>query len=184
MNDDVKDTTMSQVEEVTTEIVTEPGEKTDPALLLKSLHEEREIIKLKEEENVRLKEELQTLQNQPTEAFSDEGKMLQGQIVSLKEEIALKDAREQYPALKDKASEFEQFRKDYPGVDMGKVAKLFLAENDMLEVSIPRKGLERSSGGVRVPTPQGWTPEAIDELRVNNFRAYKAKLQSGEFNRK
>jgi hypothetical protein len=164
--------------ETTTETVVEPevkaGDKTEPNLLLKSLHEERE--KRRElEKQLELAKEVEI-----TAPISDEGKYLKKQVDSLQEKIALKEVTEQFPALKDKMSDFDEFRKDYPGVELGKAAKLFLAEKDLLETPKPRLGLEKPSGGGRTAPSAGMTVEEFDKLRSSNYRKYVEILKSGK----
>lgn len=173
--EDVNTTTESQVVESTTETVEESqaGSKTDSALLLKSLHEERE--KRRELEQRLLEKEAQP----EPDAFSDEGKVLKHEIDSLKESIVLKDLQEKHPALKDKSSEFDEFRKDYPGVSLEKVSKLFLVEKDLLEQP-ERKGLEKTTGGARNVPPVGMSTEDITQLRTTNFRKYLKLVQEGK----
>lgn len=133
--------------------------------------------------------ELDKLTNQsiPTEAFSDEGRLLEkkiadlsSQIGDLKQKSAKDDVLIANPILKDKWNEFEEFRSlpDNKGMNMRTAAKAFLVENGLLEVSRP--GLERKTGGDRVPVKMGMSLEEADELRKNNFRAYQEKLMKGE----
>jgi len=152
----------------------EPGSKTDPSLLLKSLQEERQKVKI-------LEEQLLTKTNTEEEVFSDEGKLLQQQIKVVEEKILLKDLSEKFPALKDKASEFKDYRNQYPGVELEKLAKLFLVENDLNEVE-PRKGLEKQTGGMRTPQKQGMTVEEVADLRKNNFKKYLQLAREGKIN--
>lgn len=153
----------------------EPGSKTDPSLLLKSLQEERQKVKI-------LEEQLLTKTNtDEEEVFSDEGKLLQQQIKVVEEKILLKDLSEKFPALKDKASEFKDYRNQYPGVELEKLAKLFLVENDLNEVE-PRKGLEKQTGGMRTPQKQGMTVEEVADLRKNNFKKYLQLAREGKIN--
>ncbi len=183
--EDVKDPVVSTTGEggtvITPETQVKPGEKTDPNLLLESLQNERDKRREKEDRIKELEQELTLAKRttEPTEAFSDEGKLLQKQIVSLKDELALKDVSAQYPALKDKSKEFEEFRKDYPGVSLEKSAKLFLAENDLLETPKTRIGLEKPSGGGRTQ-PTGTTLKEFDEIRVTNPRKYREMLKAGK----
>ena len=122
----------------------------------------------------------------PSQDYSDEGRMLKGEIETLRQELtANKQEREltelqaKFPALKDKIAEFEIFKQEYPTYKTENIAKLFLVENGLLgEPS--RLGLERPTGGPRTSGQVGMTPQDVDDLRVNNFRLYKEKLLSGE----
>jgi hypothetical protein len=176
--EDIKLPTESTVDETTTDTVvepretSEPGAKTDPTLLLKSLKEEREKRR-------KLEEQIELLQT-PKEAFSDEGKLLESKIKELDEKIALNDTIALFPALKDKSSEFTEFKKDYPGVAVDKLAKLFLAEKELLDTAPDRKGLEPASGGVRTPPKTGLTSEEVGDMRMNNHRKYMKLLHEGK----
>lgn len=165
---------------VVTAPVAQPGEKTDPALLLQSLQDERR--KRKE-----LEETIEALKSNQTseDVFSDEGKAivdkyvkpLEQTIESLQYQLALKDVHAAYPALKDLPGEFEAFRQEYPRHKLENVAKLFLSEKGLLDA--PRKGLEKVTGGPRVPVSTEPTAEDKKNLRVNNPRKYEEMLRKG-----
>lgn len=169
-----------------------PGEKTDPALLLKSLQEERELRRKERENNERLERELQALKDaagNTGEPLSEEGQTLQRQIDSLKGQLAttentkrLDALKSSFPALKDKATEFDTYRADpvNKGMSLETAAKAFLAENELLVPTPTRKGLEEGSGGAHTPPKQGKSPEEIDDLRKNNYREYKRQLLAGD----
>lgn len=168
------------VEEVI-ETVT-PGSKTEPELLLKSLHDERDKRRELESELQRLKD----VSENAGAVVSDEGIALQGQIAELKatirnteEKNTLQALESKYPALKDKASELEIYRLENPGMKLETAAKAFLTENDLLQAPKPRKGLETTNGGGRVPQKTGLTPDEIDEMRVNNYGEYTKRLRAG-----
>lgn len=161
-----------------------PGENTDPALLLQSLHKEREK---RREVEATLKDLQDALAS--GDGLSEEGKALkvqidelQGKIATMTTEKTLSDLQTKFPALKDKISEFIEFRKDYPEGNDESVAKIFLAENDLLDAPAPRKGLERPSGGGRTVQPRGMTVAEADDLRKNDFRKYSKLLKEGKLN--
>lgn len=169
---------------VVTEVEPKPGDKTEPNLLLKSLQEERA-------ERKRLEAELEALKQNPTEpqgdVFSEEGKLLKGEIAKLEAKIAasetakkLESVQQTYPALLDKQNEFDEFLELNPGMKIETAAKAFLVENDLLETPKPRKGLENASGGGRTPVvSEGMSAEEIDNLRNNNYREYSKRLRAG-----
>ena len=170
--------------EVVTETVPQPGEKTESALLLKSLQEVRA-------EKKELEAEIARLQSQQvvTEPISDEGRMLKSQIDHLQSIVLAGENQKQmsaleanYPALKDKSAEFEAFRTnpENAGMKIETAAKAFLAENDLLAPPVQRKGLERDTGGGRVVPQQGLSPSEIGELRVNNYRKYSQLVREGK----
>lgn len=152
-----------------------PGTKTDPALLLKSLKEEREKRRL-------LEQELDSFKKTPEsdDIYSDEGKVLKKEIQTLNERIEVKEIIEQFPQIKGKYSEFMEFKRDYPGISTERVAKLFLSESGLATPKIVRKGLEKASGGSREATPQGITTEDVANLRTTNFRKYSQMVREGK----
>jgi hypothetical protein len=163
----------------------QPGEKTDPALLLKSLQEERAIRKDLEAELLDLRAALAS-----GDTSSEEVKVLKTQIstlestlVSMQNDQAIKDLHAKHPALKDKAAEFETYRNlpENKGMALSTAAKSFLTENGLLEAPAPRKGLETPSGGGRQEAPQGWTHATMDEVRKSDFRKYTKLLKEGAF---
>ena len=169
-------------EEPTTQPAT-PGSKTDPNLLLKSLQEEREKRRIAEEELASIKSSVPA----DTEAFSDEGKLLESKIRALEtkvSEVTSELTREKLiagnPFLKDKWDDFETFRlePENKGMNMRTAAKAFLAEHGQLEPT--RKGLEKPTGGPRTPTPSGMTAEEIENLRKTNYRKYKDMLMKDQ----
>lgn len=165
-----------------------PGTQTDPALLLKSLQDEREKRRLAEQELKDAKIALSEA-TKPNGEFSDEGKVLLGKISALegvittnKQNEVLKDLQTQHPALKDKSAEFETFRNDpnNAGMSMNTAARAFLIENNLVEQPAPRRGVERPAGGARTPAPVGMTADEIDNLRMTNYRKYSDMIRNGE----
>ena len=168
----------------------QPGEKTDSALLLQSLKEEREKRRLLEEEKSQLAEENELLKNSVPagDAFSDEGKLLEGKIKSLSSEISelktemtKKDLQNSNPIFKEKWEEFEEFRSnsENKGMNLKTAAKAFLIENGLLEPT--RKGLERpTGGGQRTPIASGMTAKEVEDLRKNDYRKYSEMVKKGQ----
>lgn len=175
---EVQESTEQTPVEVVTETV--PGEKTDSALLLKSLQEERDKRR-------DLEAEIATLKTQPVaEVFSDEGKLLADKIARLEQDRdderrqnQMTQVQLQYPAIKDKSAEFDNYLAENPGMRLEVAAKSFLVENNLFE-SQPRKGLERQTGGGRVSPKEGMSVEDITDLRTNNFRKYAQLLREGK----
>lgn len=159
-----------------------PGNKTDPNLLLESLQKEREKRR-------QLEEELETIKSSTPseEAFSDEGKLLEKKISQLQSELgeirqdsAKKDLQIAHPELKDKWTEFEEFRTlpDNKGMSLRTAAKAYLVENGMFDTQ--RKGLEKPTGGVRTPLTSGMNAQDVENLRKNDFRKYEKLLMEGK----
>ena len=156
----------------------EKGTKTPEANLYAALEEERR--KRKE-----LEAQLLSSEPQVSEAFSDEGKLLEKKILQMNEELkTLKNERvlsslhNQYPQLRDLSDEFNSFKSEFPASKMESVAKLFLLEKGLLDT--PRKGLEKTTSGGQAPVSDGLTAEEIADLRRNNHRKYSEMLLAGK----
>lgn len=193
VSEDVKTEQETEVIEETSEVApeTQSGDKTDPNLLLKSLQDERERRRSLEDKVTKLEENLEEKSSalSEDEVFSDEGKVLQGDIKTLKSElsdmrseIAKKDLLIAHPILKDKWNEFNDFRSDSDnkGMNLRTAAKAYLVENGLLDA--PRKGLEKSTGGQRVPLTSGMTVDDVRTLRETNFKKYQELLIKGQLN--
>lgn len=148
-----------------------------------------ERLKKAEEEKEAFQRQLETLQtNVPSndDIYSEEGQALKKQIeeqnatiTALKEEREIEKVVSQFPILKDKQAEFDEFRKEYPRHKLENVAKLFLAENDLLETK--RKGLEKPSGGSHTPPSSGkMSADDVKRLRETNYKKYMEMLQNGQ----
>lgn len=172
-------------DDTTAKPVTQPGDRTDPNLLLKSLQEEREKRRL-------LEQEIETLKSSTLpeleEAFSDEGKLLASQIKGLETKIedlkfesSKKDLQISNPVFKEKWDDFESFRNnpENKGMNLRTAAKAFLIDQDLLEPPA-RKGLEKTTGGPRVPISTGMTADDVENLRKNNFKKYQELLKKGQ----
>ncbi len=174
----------------------QPGEKTDPALLLKSLQETRDqkrdaeareqaaitAQKLAEDKLAALQHEIAS--GDPSSA---EGKVLQDKVSNLESEMdtmrqdkIFGDLQVKYPVLKDNLDKFKEFKKAYPTGNDESVLKVFLAENNLLGAQPPRKGLEPPTGGPRNPTNPQMTTDEITNLRVTNFRKYSQLVREGK----
>lgn len=87
----------------------------------------------------------------------------------------------QYPALKDKRSEFDAYRAEYPATKLEPIAKLFLAENELLTETPKRRGLEKAGGGQRTVNPSGkMSAEDVKRLRETNWKKYTQMLREGK----
>lgn len=173
--------------EVVTEaapVVTKPGEKTDPALLLKSLQEEKAKRRQLEADLAEARARVPAEQV----AFSEEGKSIltvvnsvKTELEQTKEQLAMERLIAANPQLKDKQAEFEEFRlnPENAGMSLQTAAKAFIVEKDLIEKPVQRKGLEPATGGGRTVPQQGMTPEEIDRLRVENYREYAKRIRNG-----
>lgn len=95
----------------------------------------------------------------------------------IEEEKQLDSIRTQFPILSDKKDEFEEYRKEFPGVAVDKVAKLFASEN--VQDAPQRKGLEK--GGTRKTPPASGKMSADDvkRLRTENYKEYSRRILAG-----
>lgn len=172
--------------EPTPEVVETPkGVKTPDENLYAALKEERERRK---EVELRLKE-LESVQQTPfvpdEDTWSDEGKNLKKHIdtvgskmLELSEKLELQDIYTAYPQVRDNASDFNAFRREYPLVSLDKVAKLFLVEKGL--IGQQRKGLESSTGGNKAPQPTGMSETDVKRLRETQPRRYAQLLREGK----
>ena len=153
------------------------GDKTNPNLLLKSLQEEREKRKELETRIQQLEES-----NNPSVSSEPEDEIgtLKLELAEVKSKQQRSEVIESYPALKEIWSDFEEFRteSDNKGMNMRTAAKAFLTEKGLLEPK--RKGLEKPTGGPRVPQLTGMTAEDVKNLRETNFKKYSEMLMKGQ----
>jgi len=106
---------------------------------------------------------------------------LTAQLASMQEKSALDGIYADYPVLKDKLEEFDEFKQGYPTTDLDKVAKLYLIENDLYDEKPKRKGLEKARGGQKTTPPTGnMSAEDAERLRKSDSRKYKEMLLSGK----
>jgi hypothetical protein len=195
VNDDLTNQQPSegeQQEELTPEDKTQPapeapGSKTESELLLRSLQEERDKRRELEARAKELEEELENKSSDPADdVYSDEGKALKkeldlvkGELSSFRKERELERVYAQYPELKDKSQDFEEYLKsEHPRARVESVAKLFLSENGLLEPK--RKGLETPTGGDRQPVKTGMSVEEVKHLRETNYRKYLELLKKDQ----
>ena len=159
---------------------TKAGDKTPPNLLLESLQDERE--KRRE-----LASRLQTLEDSlnpssPSDSEDDQLASVRAELADIKKRQQRSEVLESYPQLKEIWSDFEEFRSDSDnkGMNMKTAAKAFLVEKGLLEPIVKRQGLEKPTGGTRVPLSTGMTMEDVANLRVNNYRKYVEMLKKGQ----
>ncbi len=124
------------------------------------------------------------------ETLSDEGKMLVTRIADLEKTIksqeiqsSLTSIYSRYPAIKDKADDFAEFREENSELSLEKAAKLFLFEKRLPSgqpAAQPRKGLESPTGGKpTVDTSKKLTVEDVKRIRENEPKKYLKMLQQG-----
>lgn len=144
-----------------------------------------ERLKRAEAEKAELKRQLEEAQLGQDSFITEDDtakrlRELDAKLARIEEKTQLDSIYSQYPSIKDKSAEFDEFRQEYHGVALDKVAKLFAVEKDMLDESPARKGLEKARGGKRTPPTQGNTSEDIARLRTTNYREYIKQIKAGK----
>ena len=104
------------------------------------------------------------------------------ELASFKENQTLERLGNLYPAIKEKSDEFEEFKMEYPGIALDKVAKIFVAEKGYVEQLKPRLGLEKPTGGFKSQIKSGFSHDEIKRLRETQPRRYEQMLRSGKIN--
>lgn len=170
------------------------GGQTPESHLYAALQEERKLRKEEAERAMLLEQELAKLKSPPQapsaileeEDMSDEGKALRKEISALNEKMSLMERDRQlerlsiqYPALVDMKDEFEKFATDYPRHKLENVAKIFLAEKNLLTAEPARKGLERPTAGPKTPPSSKVLEDDVKRLRETQPRKYLKMLRDG-----
>lgn len=158
-----------------------PGSQTNPVKLLEALRDEREK-RHKLEERITLLESSAS-PDLNTEEAKDLLRLIQEsnvKIDALTQENAKKDVLIAHPVLKEKWEDFEKYRLDpeNKGMNLRTAAKSFLVENGLLDAKRP--GLEKPTGGDRVPPSTKMSVEEIKTLRETNFKLYQDMLAKGQ----
>src|SRR3990167_450168 len=111
---------------------------------------------------------------------SEEEFVRKSEFDEVKQKLNRQEVIELHPQLKELWSDFEMFRSDpeNKGMNMRTAAKSFLVEKGLLEPQ--RKGLEKPTGGPRIPISTGMTTEEIKNLRETNFKKYEEMLMKGQ----
>ena len=154
------------------------GDKTDPNLLLKSLQDEREQRRIAE---ARVQELEESITSSVSSDTGDEDlSVIKSEVADLKRRLQKSDVLEAYPELKDKWADFEEFRADpeNKGMNMKTAAKSFLVEKGLVETR--RQGLEKPTGGARVPLSSGMSADEVKTLRETNHKKYREMLLKGQ----
>lgn len=151
-----------------------------------ALDEERRKIKLLEDEIARLKE---LAPSEDDFEYSDEGKVLGKKISSLETELQnLRQEKEkerifsQYPQIKERVDEFNDFLAERSNLSVEDAADLFRIKKGLIEEKISeRKGLERPTGGPKTNVPEsGYTSEEARRIRENDPKLYEKLVREGK----
>lgn len=145
-------------------------------------HQLYERAKKAEAKAKELEERLQTTESDP---YGDDDlhqtvKELSQKLAKMEERSQFESLYSQYPVLKDKVAEFDEYRDKNPGMSLETGAKAFLAEHDLLGQTMKRKGLEKAGGGQRTPPTGKTTAEDAKRLRETNYNEYKKQLMAGK----
>lgn len=119
---------------------------------------------------------------------SDEGKTIMSRVDTLDQKIASRERKEDelrvyldYPILKDKQDEFQEYLEENPGLSPEKAAKLFMFDNNLVGEAKPkRKGLEQPTSGSKKTLPDGISKEDAERLRTEDYRKYERMILSGK----
>lgn len=105
---------------------------------------------------------------------------LSSKLTQIEERTQLESIYAQYPVLKEKFAEFDEYRLTNPGMSLTVAAKAFLAEHDLLGQAPKRKGLEKAGGGVRTPPTGKMSVDDAKRLRETNYNEYRKMLMAGK----
>jgi len=140
-----------------------------------------ERVKKLEAEKAELESQLDLKDNVVLSEIDDETiTKLRSDISSIQGELDRTKVIEKYPVLKEIWSEVEKFRKDPEnrGMSIQTAAKAFIIENNLSDT--PRLGLEKTTGGSKVPVSTGMTSEEVAKLRTNDYEKYRLMLKNGQ----
>lgn len=155
----------------------------------KELQAQKEHWREKYERDIANKASSPEPSSDDSEVYSDEGLALKKELDSMRQQFemlqsqsTLQQLYQQYPALKDKSAEFDEYRNDSDnaGVRLDKLAKLFLVDNDLLSDIPKRKGLEKPTAGEKVAPKSGLTEDEVKSMRENQPRRYEKLLRDGK----
>ena len=148
---------------------------------------------LEEERSKRKELEAQIANAAPSEepeVYSDEGKILRDELKGLNDKLrsierkeSRREAEAQFPILKERSQDFDEFLEDDENkkLSLGKAAKLFLAEQNLLAPEPPKRdGVEKPSGGGQTQPEPKYSPDEIKDLMKNNWRKYESLLREGK----
>lgn len=151
------------------------GSLTSETRLYAALEEERKARKDLEKRLKSLEGSAPSQEDQPEEVTE-----LKDKVYVLEQELAMEKVFVVHPDLKDHVDEFKEFKNDYPGASVEKVAKLFLAEKGLI---VPqRKGLEKPTAGSKTAPVAGVSEEDAKRLRETQPRRYIQMLRDGKLN--
>ena len=182
-----------QTETVTPTQTAEPTVQTDTAViaekdkLIQELQAQKEHWRGKYERDITSPKITEPVPSD--DVYSDEGKLLRGEISTLASELKLikrkeerREVESEFPVLRDKKEDFDAFLEDDENkrLSIKKAAKLFLAEKGLLDVQVERKGLEKPTSGGQTPPNPTKSEEELEHLRKTNYREYEKLIRAGK----
>mgnify|MGYP001615419209 CR=1 FL=1 len=183
-------------ETVAPELTAEPTVNQSDAEIAELKKKNSELQAQKEHWREKYERDITSLQtNEPApseeqDVYSDEGKVLKGEIKSLKDTIrsienkeARREAEAEFPVLKERKADFEAFLEDDENkrLSVRKAATLFLAEQNLLAPEPPeRKGLEKPTSGGQAPPEPKITPEQALEIMRTDSRKFEKLIREGK----
>ena len=97
-------------------------------------------------------------------------------VSDMGKKLAENEVKKLYPQLEEVWQEFELFKDEdeNKGMSLKTAAKAFVIEKGLSGTT--RKGLEKPTGGPRVPVSSGMSTEEIKKLRETDYRKYVEML--------
>jgi hypothetical protein len=105
---------------------------------------------------------------------------IKSELREIKTKLAKAELLEAHPVLKESWNDFEKFREEdeNKGMNLRTAAKSFMVERGLLEPQ--RKGLEKPTGGTKIPSSTNTSPEEVTKLRTTDHRKYRDMLLKGQ----
>lgn len=164
------------------EMVTMPkAEADDLRYRAEASSQNFERLKKEQEKVTDLEAQIIALKAQPNGSGQNDeaiGK-LEAEVASLKQSQAKSEVLEAHPMLKEVWADFEKYHADdaNKGMSLKTAAKAFLTEKGLLDPQ--RQGLERPTGGDRIPPSSGMTTEEVKHLRETDYKRYRELVKKG-----
>jgi len=159
-----------------------PAKETAPVVETESKGIPYSRYKEKTQEVKELKKQIQNLEAVSTPEYEEDSERvtkLEAQVKDLTEGKEVDQVVDSNPALVAKADEFAEFRDSNPHLSPNEAKAVFLDDQGVSEES--PQGLEKPTGGPKEPPTSGFTPEQVEDLRVNHPRRYERMVQDGDF---
>jgi hypothetical protein len=183
-NPATEETTEVETEVVVEETKTEEKEDTLSTEDLEELKKKADVssqnFERAKKAEARVKE-LELLDNDSSSEFEDEDvNKLKNDVTALQSELGQSKLIKKYPQLEETWGDFEKYQQEpeNAGMKLETAAKAFLVDKDLLGTR--RKGLEKTTGGSKVPQSTGMSLEDIENIRKNDGPKYREMLKKGQ----